>query len=138
MKRIYLLPICLLLFSSCSKTEDKNKVSTEFVETENTDKIRFEDFSTNGKNIEFEIVNETDKSVFYTNEIKLYRNEKMLIPKFEEKAITQRLESSKKIKFEINLEHYFKDVKSGNYILVKTIQMENEKSVELVKMFEIK
>ena len=42
MKRKYLLLIGLLLLSSCSKSEDKSKVKTEFVETKSTDKIRFE------------------------------------------------------------------------------------------------
>lgn len=138
MKRKYLLLIGLLLLSSCSKSEDKSKVKTEFVETKSTDKIRFENFNVDGKNIEFEIVNEIDKNLLYTDEIKLYKNGEQLIPKLEEKAITQKMEPNKKIKFKMNLEHYFKNIKSGKYILIKTVWIENENSVELVKKFEIK
>ena len=113
-------------------------MKTEFVETKSTDKIRFENFNVDGKNIEFEIVNEIDKNLLYTDEIKLYKNGEQLIPKLEEKAITQKLESNKKIKFKMKLEHYFKNIKSGKYILIKTVWIENENSVELVKKFEIK
>ncbi len=49
MKRKYLLLIGLLLLSSCSKSEDKSKVKTEFVETKSTDKIRFENFNVDEK-----------------------------------------------------------------------------------------
>ena len=48
------------------------------------------------------------------------------------------MEPNKKIKFKMNLEHYFKNIKSGKYILIKTVWIENENSVELVKKFEIK